>query len=296
MALALAVFLWLIPGSAWAFGPITHVDLGLEVLAQAGVLAAAISRLIRNRSQAFLLGTLGPDRVVAKNLVPYARHSHNWERIFRLLAETRDEEERAALLGYLCHLAADAVAHNFFVPSKLAESWRFAIARHTYWEMRLDGRVRNGARTIVLKRLGFDDPEHYRFLSRVIPPTWLGTRVNAELTGMALRVQDGPAFDRLERFLDRRSALPLTDAESADVRRLAIAAQMDALERLQLAPVTGLDPRGLRALREAAALRRQIRRGGQSDDVIAATLRSARRQFREAVEALAPGAACGRTG
>ena len=52
------------------------------------------------------------------------------------LAET--EGLRSFGLGYLSHLAADAVAHNFFVPHQLVVSSGATGLGHSYWESRFE--------------------------------------------------------------------------------------------------------------------------------------------------------------
>ena len=62
----------------------------------------------------------------------------------------RDEPLRAFALGYLAHLAADSVAHNYFVPKQLAITSSTSALGHSYWESRfethLGHRVRAAAR------------------------------------------------------------------------------------------------------------------------------------------------------
>ncbi|MBL6975150.1 MAG: zinc dependent phospholipase C family protein [Deltaproteobacteria bacterium] len=276
------------PMPALAFGPVAHVDMGLEILAQAGGLGTGLGALLNRYRREFLLGTLGPDRVVAKNLAPYAWHSHNWDRAFRNLQETRDESERAALMGWLCHLAADVVAHNYFVPTKMAECYGSRMAQHIYWEMRFDARFRHRIGPLNLKDLGFSEPEHRRFLKRVLPATMLGGRLNFGLTGLALRVQEGRAYTRLGRYLDRRSRLLLSQKEGDEVRRMAMDAQKDVLGKLSDSNVIRLDPRGLDSLKMGRKMRSQlrfmdVRRPSTTPEIIRFAF-SANRHFRKTVE------------
>lgn len=278
----------LMPVPALAFGPVAHVDMGLEILAQAGGLGTGLGTLLNRFRREFLLGTLGPDRVVAKNLAPYAWHSHNWDRAFRNLQETRDESEKAALMGWLCHLAADVVAHNYFVPTKMAECYGSRLAQHTYWEMRFDARFRHRIGPLHLKDLGFSEPEHRRFLKRVLPASMLGGRLNFGLTGLALRVQEGRAFTRLGNYLDRRSRLVLSHKESNEVRQMAMDAQMDVLDNLSDSRVIRLDPRGLSSLKAGRRMRSQlrfmdVRRPSTTPEIIRIAF-SANRHFRESME------------
>ena len=276
------------PLPAYAFGPVAHVDMGLELLAHAGGLTAGLGALLNRYRREFLLGTLGPDRVVAKNLAPYAWHSHNWDRAFTNLDETRSEAERAALLGWICHLAADVVAHNYYVPAKMAESYGSRVAQHAYWEMRFDARFRHRIGSLGLKSLGFEEPEHRRFLMRVMPASVLGNRLNFGLTGFALRLQEGRAYTRLGRYLDRQSRFPLSQKECDEVRQMAMTAQLDVLRRQKDSRIVGLDPRGIDSLRLGRKMRSQLRfmdvsRPATTPEIIRLTF-TANRHFRDVVE------------
>jgi len=45
---------------------------------------------------------------------------------------------RAFAFGYLAHLAADTVAHNYFVPRQLAVTSSTSSLGHSYWESRFE--------------------------------------------------------------------------------------------------------------------------------------------------------------
>ncbi|NOZ00601.1 MAG: zinc dependent phospholipase C family protein [Deltaproteobacteria bacterium] len=286
--LTVVAFLLLLPVPALAFGPVAHVDMGLDILAHAGGLAAGLGALLNHHRREFLQGILGPDRVVAKNLAPYAWHSHNWKRAFDNLKEARDEAERAALLGWICHLAADVVAHNFYVPAKMTESYGSPMAQHAYWEMRFDARFRHRIGPLGLRKIGFSEREHLLFLKRVMPASVLGKRLNIGLTGLALKVQEGKAYTRLGNFLDRRSRLPLSQSESDEVRQMAMSAQLDVLSRMAESKVVDLDPRGIKSLKMGRRMRSQLRfmdihRPASTPDIIRLTF-AANRRLRETVE------------
>ncbi|MBM4395080.1 MAG: zinc dependent phospholipase C family protein [Deltaproteobacteria bacterium] len=254
-----AVPLLLVPSAALAFGPAAHVDMGLDALAGAAALVPGLAALLKAHRDVFLRGTLGPDREVAKNLASYARHSHNWQRAFRQLRAADHDAQRAFFLGCLCHLAADVVAHNYFVPVKLVESHRSRFAGHLYWEMRFDARTDRGRRDCALKSLGIDSREHRRFLATVVPGNLLGPRFNVRVTGLAMRLQRAVAFRKVGAIVDRESRLLLRDEDGADVRALAVAAQVEVLVRLERSSLPILDARGADALRTATRLRRQLR-------------------------------------
>ncbi len=249
----------LLPVPALAFGPFAHVDMGLQILLNASIVGTALGSVLSKHRGAFLRGTVDPDRVLAKNLAPYERHTHNWDRVLGLVENASGDEERAAFLGQVCHLAADAVAHNFFVPAKMTESFRFRMARHAYWEMRFDSRVRQRGGVLLGSSLGWNLPEHERFLEGVLEPTMFGRGFNVKVTGMALDWQQQRLFDQAGAWWDRSSRTELTDGDFDDVRRLAIAAQVQALTNLGTGAIFKLDPRGLDPIRHSVLLRRELR-------------------------------------
>lgn len=249
--------LLLFPAQALAFGPVAHLDMGLDLVASAALFGAGVRRLMRRHADDFLRGLLDPDRSLAKNLAPYRRHSHNWTHAFRQYETARLEAERAVFLGYLCHLAADTVAHNLYVPRRMVASAGHPAAGHLYWESRLDARLREQAQGAVERLRQAEPREHRRLLRRTVRNSLPGRHFQVHLTGIVMRVQGHDGFGRWTMWVDRRSPIPLDDEEVQQVRDLALAAQRQVLWHLREAPVLSLDPRGLEALSVARTLRRQ---------------------------------------
>ena len=88
-----------------------------------------------------------------------------------ILDEARDEPVRAFGYGYLAHLAADAVAHNYFVPHQLAVTSSTSALGHSYWESRFETHIgdtfpRRAHEIILLDHARSD--EH---LDRILSPT-----------------------------------------------------------------------------------------------------------------------------
>ena len=107
------------PESAHAWTPGTHVYLGESLLANLHLLPAATAELLRAFPFDFLYGNIAADSSIAKKYAPVGRHCHYWHVGQEIHDEARTDSLRAFGLGYLCHLAADTVAHNYFVP----DSW-----------------------------------------------------------------------------------------------------------------------------------------------------------------------------
>lgn len=102
----------LIPSLSFAWGPLTHMYLGNEVLSCASLIPAGIYSLIRTYRQDFLYGNLMADSIIGKKYLPDDKSSHSWDVGLKLLDHAHDWPEKAFAYGYLCHLAADTVAHG----------------------------------------------------------------------------------------------------------------------------------------------------------------------------------------
>ena len=252
------LLLVLFPLPALAFGPVAHVDMGLEVMAQAAGLG--VGALLARYATDFLRGILAADRELAKTVVPYKLHTHNWERSFHMYRSAKSDAERAFFLGWLCHLAADWVAHAYFVPLRLVESYKARMAGHVYWELRYDVLARQTCDPAVLKTLGMNERAHRKFLARVVPGPVLGSYLHVRITGWAIALQRVRAYRVATDFVHRESHLVLPAAQYDEVRRLAIEAQLSVLRRLEDAPVVQMDPRGGRPAAVAVRLRRYLRR------------------------------------
>lgn len=120
-----------LPEQAFAWGPLTHIYLGHQLLSLGAVIPASIYRVIKRHRKDFLYGNLMADIIVGKKYLPDHKNAHSWGFAFNLLSAARTNQQKAFVYGYLSHLAADTVAHNDFTANKKS-------LRHTLLEMKAD--------------------------------------------------------------------------------------------------------------------------------------------------------------
>src|SRR5690242_9818208 len=130
--------LMIAPAVAHAWTPGTHVFLGEAVIRSISLLPPAVAALLSEFPYDFLYGSIAADTSIAKKYAPVGRHCHSWNVGFEIYDAARDDRLRAFGLGYLSHLAADAVAHNYFVPRQLAVTSSTSSLGHSYWESRFE--------------------------------------------------------------------------------------------------------------------------------------------------------------
>jgi hypothetical protein len=145
------------PEPALAWGPVTHVALGMQVLATVITPEHPLQATLLKLPEIFLYGGLAPDIVQGRRLQSrLRRHSHNWNTGFGLLGSARSPEQQALAWGYLAQLAADVVAHNYFLPARFIGRFESGIASHLYTEARYDTFQAHEYQELLVKLLRVD--------------------------------------------------------------------------------------------------------------------------------------------
>ena len=123
---------------ALAWGPGVHTAIALSSLDSASLLLPSIARVITSFPIEYMYGSLSADFFIGKGQRKKRKNPHTWEGGFRFLSEAIDERETAYALGFLSHLAADVMAHNFFIPNLLSAYPGRGRMGHLFWEIKSD--------------------------------------------------------------------------------------------------------------------------------------------------------------
>jgi hypothetical protein len=250
----------LFPSDAFAWGPISHLDFGREVLRQVSVFPAAIQSVLSACPKDFLYGNLAADITVGKKYVDYIYNCHNWRVGFLLLNEAEDESQQACAYGYLSHLAADIIAHNFFIPALMIRSYSNRTLGHVYWEMRFDARrpkrIWNLAKDICAGDFSHDDELFQRMLKR----TLFSFKTNKRIFNSILNLHRLDQWRGGIRQIDLKSKWTLSRKDITLFRGMAIESVLEFLSNPQKAACTMIDPTGADKLLYAKELRRCLNR------------------------------------
>jgi hypothetical protein len=250
-------FIALSAAPAFAWGPITHIALGAQVLASVSTLDQPLQAILLSMPDAFLYGSLAPDIVQGRRFQSrLRRHSHNWSTGFGLLAAAHGSEERAFALGYLAHLGADVVAHNFYLPTRWVGRFNSAMAGHILNEARFDSMHDASYRETLVKLMAIDFSELDSKLSQQIDSPLLPFRAQKRIfEGGIRRIRQ---WNRVILAIGRVTA---ADRQDVEVYCSASCSAIDGVLRDgDEAPVCRFDPMGQRALRNARRARHTLQR------------------------------------
>lgn len=264
VALAVLLALLLTPSTAHAWTPGTHIFLGEAVLRSLSLVPSGIAELLAAFPYDFLYGSIAADTSIAKKYAAAGRHCHSWNVGLEIHEAADSEALQAFGLGYLSHLAADAVAHNYFVPHQLTITSSTAALGHSYWESRFDThigeRFSRTAKQLILRDHSHSD-EH---LDRILSPTIFSTPTNRRIFRGMVYVADTESWQRIFHLVEEKSRWDLTDKEVAKYMARAFDYIIDFLDRMDRSEPHKLDPAGTEPLREAKKVRRAaLRRGGE---------------------------------
>jgi len=264
LALAVLLALVLTPAVAHAWTPGTHIFLGEAVMRSLPLLPSGIAELLAAFPYDFLYGSIAADTSIAKKYAAAGRHSHSWNVGFEIHDNAESKPLRAFGLGYLAHLAADSIAHNYFVPHQLTITSSTAALGHSYWESRFDThigeRFSRTAKQLILRDHAHSDGH----LDRILSPTIFSTPTNRRIFRGMVRVADTESWQRIFHLVEEKSRWDLTEQEVEIYMARAFDYIIDLLTRLDRAEPYKLDPAGTIPLRAAKKVRRAaLRRGGE---------------------------------
>ncbi len=284
-----AFFVWLfVPEKAFAWGPVTHLQLGIEALRHTSLLGHSLRMVLEAFPYDYLYGCIGADIIFAKGLAKIHDHSHNWLVGFSVLEDASSPPQEAFAYGYLSHLAADTVAHNYFIPECYVRTDPAKTLRHAYWELRFDRLEKRELWTLAreIARL----PQHEEddeLLERVVKRTLFSFKTVKRIFSSLLLLNRMEQWQKMLDNMSEKSIWPLTDRDAAKYRRLSFMSALDLLLHLERADCLKMDPTGKDALLSAKWIRRNLRvldrRGKLEPDFLAQALKALRPEDDEAV-------------
>lgn len=260
MILIIALFaMVLAPQTASAWGGGMHLQVGMSVLASLGQLPAGISAILAAHPLDYLYGCIAADIIVGKKYTHYLLNCHRWGIGRKVLHTARTDSERACAYGYLSHLAADTIAHNYFVPYKIMHSFAAVTMKHAYWEMRfetfVDKEVWERAREVCTT----DQRANDKLLRSVVAPTLFSFGTNKRIFNSIMLLSRLDRWQRVMQTLSDKSRYVLEDEDRDEYMQLTRQVVYDFMQHPETCHLLKADPTGERALAMAEAVRKNMR-------------------------------------
>ncbi len=258
----IAIVTMLTPAPLFAWTPGTHVFLGDAVLRNLALVPGAIADLLAAFPSDFLYGSIAADTSIAKKYADVGRHCHSWHIGLEIHDQAEDPALRAFAFGYMAHLAADVVAHNFYVPRQLAVTSSTTAVGHSYWESRVDTHLGDPWPRRARELLFLDHGKSDQHLDRILSPTIFGTPTNRRIFRGMVYVADTDSWQRIFQLVSENSRWDLSDADVGRYLTRSFDYIVDLMNLWERSEAFLYDPSGDEPLRSAKKVRRLARRQG----------------------------------
>lgn len=246
---------------AFAWGPATHLELSHTVLNNLPMIPHAVRALIEKYPYDYYYGNIGADIVVGKKYQEELSHCHNWSFGYKLLDDAKSDSQKAFAYGFLSHLAADTVAHNHFIPTKIIKTFTTNMHKHLYWELRFDSFVDKSVWDIpekIEQAIHLDNDE---LLSTTLAGT--GTALpfpaNKTLFSGVLNLHKIDNWHSMIKFMVKVSVWEFHQEDKDRYFNFALDSVMGFLIHEDTAPCTAKDPTGKQNLQLANDTRQKLR-------------------------------------
>jgi len=259
LILIIAVACLLIPEQALAWGGGMHLQLGMTVLDNLSVLSPDLAALLAANPRDFLYGCISADITLGKKFTDTMLNCHRWRIGQKVLQAARTDSERACAYGYLCHLAADVVAHNYFVPYKIMRSFASVTMKHAYWEMRFETFVAKEIWEAAQEVSRSDQRANDALMRSVLTNTIFSFGTNKRIFDSIMLVSRLEKWQKVMQTLSDNSRYVLAESDRDEYLKLTEEAVYGFLQHPQDSELLLADPTGERPLAMAEAVRKNLR-------------------------------------
>jgi hypothetical protein len=235
----LAVFLaiFFIPSTADAWGPLTHVYLGYQIIdVGAALIPAGIYSVLKKYKNDFLYGNLSADIILGRRFHSFEKNSHNWEIAWKLFDASKTDRQKAFAYGYLMHLCADSVVHNL-KPNGIPFN-------HSLLEIKSDSIMDKKYRR-MLKRLDKTmQKKNDVFLEKKLESLFFSFKTNRRIFKSFLLLSRLPNYSPVSTFIDNKFPYEITVGDIYNFQRQSLDKMIELLNGGRNADVLNEHPMG----------------------------------------------------
>ncbi len=227
----------LIPSIADAWGPLTHVYLGYQILdIGAALVPAGVYSIIKKYKNDFLYGNLSADIILGRRFQVFDKNSHNWDIAWKLFRSSKTDRQKAFAYGYLMHLCADTVVHNL-------ERSRIPFS-HSLLEIKSDS-ILNKKYRRMLKRLDKTmQKKNDVFMEKKLESLFFSFKTNRRIFKGFLLLSRLPNYSPVSNFIDNRFSYEITIGDIYNFQQESLSRMFELLNNEKDSEVLKEEPLG----------------------------------------------------
>ncbi|MBI5055797.1 MAG: zinc dependent phospholipase C family protein [Nitrospirae bacterium] len=212
----------LVPSLAHAWGPLTHVYLGYQVLdVGAALIPAGVYGILKRYKSDFLYGNVIADIILGRRFQGHEKNSHSWDIAWKLLEASKTNRQKAFAYGYLTHLCADTVVHN-----NRSTMMPFG---HPIFEVKADSLIDKKYRTALRELDKVMQKRHDLFLEDNLESHFFSFKTNKRIFKSFLVLSRLPNYSPISNFIDDRFPYEIPVEDINNFQQEAVSRMLELL-------------------------------------------------------------------
>lgn len=248
-----------LPDHALAWGVGVHIGHGTYILKHLNLIAPEIATILEAYSYDYLYGCMSADIFIGKGTKKRWDHCHNWSVGKKMLSIASSYESIAFVYGYLTHLAADIISHNYYIPTQLYMTSSTKRIGHIYWEFRSDEYVDKSIWKTAKTVIGRHNHHNDEFLQEVIKRKLISFKVKKRIFSQSVKVNDLTLWRKAVAVVSKKSRWELDGNYIEELNRHSLNLIIDFLRKGEKAICFKYDPVGSDTLASAKIKRKADR-------------------------------------
>ena len=249
-------FLLLVPANAYAWGAGIHMKEGVFILDNLKLILPHIADILKAFPYDYLYGCISADIFIGKGHKRRDDHCHNWSIGQKMLKYADSNETNAFSYGYLSHLAADVIAHNFYIPNQLYLTSSTKRFGHIYWEFRSDEYIEKKywkiAKTVINRHNRHND----EFMQDIIKKKIISFNTKKRLYSHSINVNDITLWQKAVTMVSKSSRWDVEKKYIEFLNRLSLNMVVSLLKNPYSSLCLKYDPVGTDNLTSSKRIRR----------------------------------------
>lgn len=247
------------PDQALAWGAGLHITHGIYILEHLNLIAPNVAVLLKAFPYDYLYGCISADIFIGKGIKKRFDHCHNWLIGQKMLSMADSDSTSAFVYGYLSHLAADIISHNFYVPNQLYMTSSTKRFGHIYWEFRSDEfvnkKIWKTAKMVIERHNLHNDA----FLQEVVKKKLVPFKMKKRLFSHSIKLNDLAIWQKTIVLVSKKSRWDVDRNYIEELNRHSLNLIINYLEKGEKSICLKYDPVGTDMLNSAKKKRRAAR-------------------------------------
>ena len=245
---------------AYAWGAGFHIMEGSYVLNHLSMVLPCIAESLKAFPYDYLYGCMSADIFIGKGSRRRDDHCHNWSVAMKMLEVADSPSHFSFAYGYLSHLCADIIAHNFYIPNQLYLTTSTKKLGHIYWEYRSDAYVEKKYWQLANETISRQNVSNDEFMQRFFKSKVISFQTKKKLYVHSIKLYDLERWQDMVSLISRNSRWDLPESYILHLHELSLSLIFDFLNHLDNSICLNYDPVGSDNIRAAKKKRYAIKR------------------------------------